>query len=180
MHEPDTHHLFNEPLVCVCSTASCWLLCSFLEHWHCHACSITDPPSAPVFTTTPQNITAKENARITFHCRATGVPTPSISWGKMTGQFPSDRSDEPSPGSLRIVDVKPSDQGLYVCAAANSEGTVAAQVYLRIEGGSKIMCYTFMVITLISFSETKVIHGLYHLLVCSPSWMYAGADPENW
>ena len=93
-----------------------------------------DPASPPVFTTKPLNQTAVEGTRVTFHCKATGVPTPVISWSRIAAQFPGNRSEEPSPGSLRITGVQPSDDGWYLCTAKNSEGTVTAQAYLQIEG----------------------------------------------
>lgn len=93
-----------------------------------------DPPSHPSFTVKPVNQTALEGGRATFYCAASGNPSPTITWGKLDGSIPADRRQEPSPGSLRIVNLQLGDDGIYVCTAQNSAGSITAQAFLRIQG----------------------------------------------
>lgn len=93
-----------------------------------------DPPSLPSFTWKPVNRTAVEGGRETFYCTATGSPSPTITWSKLGGSIPADRRQEPSPGSLRIIDLQPGDDGIYICTASNFLGNVTAQAFLHIQG----------------------------------------------
>ena len=101
-----------------------------------------DPPTPPSFTITPVNQTAKEGERVTFYCAATGSPSPTITWSKLRGTIPGDRREEPSPGSLRIVNLQPEDDGIYICAAQNFLRNIA-QAFLRIQGDKLISLVWF-------------------------------------
>ena len=111
-------------IVCV-SISKTLIFCVFFQ----------DPPTHPSFTVKPVNRTASEGGRETFYCAASGNPSPTITWSKLSGSIPADRRQEPSPGSLRIVNLQPGDDGIYVCTAQNSEGSITAQAFLRIQGG---------------------------------------------
>ena len=93
-----------------------------------------DPPAFPSFTRTPVNQTANEGGRVTFYCSATGSPSPTVTWSKLGGIIPADRQQEPSPGSLRIINLQPNDDGTYVCTAQNFLGKITAHAFLRIQG----------------------------------------------
>lgn len=75
-----------------------------------------------------------EGGRETFFCSASGIPSPVITWSKLGGNIPADRREEPSPGALRIVNVKPEDDGIYICTAQNILGNITAQAFLHIQG----------------------------------------------
>ena len=75
---------------------------------------------------------------MTFYCEATGNPPPRITWSKADGHIPADRIEEPSLGSLRIIHIQLEDDGIYICTAQNSKGSVTAQVSLQIEGNFHI------------------------------------------
>lgn len=57
-----------------------------------------------------------------------------ITWSKLDGNIPADRREEPSPGALRIINLKPEDDGIYICTAQNILGNITAQAFLRIQG----------------------------------------------
>lgn len=40
-------------------------------------------------------------------------------------------------GTLKIMDVSKSDEGLYVCAVSNTAGTVQAETYLKVLGNGQ-------------------------------------------
>lgn len=109
-----------------------FLLLYFKEHKFC--LYSLDPPTLPSFTVKPVNQTAQEGQRVTFYCTALGNPSPTITWSKLAGSIPADRRQEPSPGSLRIINLQADDDGIYICTAQNFMGNVTAQVFLRIQG----------------------------------------------
>lgn len=99
---------------------------------------VHDPPTPPSFTVKPVNQTATEGGRVTFYCAASGNPSPKITWRKFQGSLPADRRQEPSPGSLRIVNLQPEDDALYLCTAQNLVAVLTAAAFLRIEGYPRI------------------------------------------
>lgn len=82
----------------------------------------------------PVNKTAVEGGRETFYCAADGIPPPTITWSKLGGIITADRREEPSPGALRIVNLHPEDDGIYICTAQNFLGNITAQAFLHIQG----------------------------------------------
>ena len=75
-----------------------------------------------------------EGGRETFYCAADGIPPPTITWSKLGGIIAADRREEPYPGALRIIDLQPEDDGVYICTAENILGNRTAQAFLRIQG----------------------------------------------
>ncbi|XP_053174681.1 neuronal cell adhesion molecule-like isoform X6 [Scomber japonicus] len=60
-----------------------------------------------------------------MECIAEGLPTPNISWTKVSGDFPAKRTSFLYyQKTLRIVDVSESDAGEYRCMAKNRLGSV--------------------------------------------------------
>ncbi|XP_062277342.1 neuronal cell adhesion molecule-like isoform X8 [Scomber scombrus] len=60
-----------------------------------------------------------------MECIAEGLPTPNISWTKVSGEFPAKRTSFLYyQKTLRIVDVSESDAGEYRCMAKNRLGSV--------------------------------------------------------
>ena len=85
---------------------------------------VTDLPS---FTSTPTNQTVKEDTEATFHCTATGNPTPKITWiidGKTVAQ-----------GDTMSFDAGRSQSGKYWCLAENGleKGQINASAYLDVQ-----------------------------------------------
>lgn len=50
-----------------------------------------------------------------LECSAIGYPPPTVTWYKLNGELPKDRS-ELLPGGLKIYNVSSRDQGTYVCS----------------------------------------------------------------
>lgn len=81
---------------------------------------------APGLTTKPSDKTTIENQEVTFHCAATGNPTPNIKWIK----------DGTTVGNEDILSfiAKRSDSGTYWCTADNGVGvTVNTSAYLDVQ-----------------------------------------------
>uniref|UniRef100_A0A672JP42 Ig-like domain-containing protein n=1 Tax=Salarias fasciatus TaxID=181472 RepID=A0A672JP42_SALFA len=68
---------------------------------------------------------------LTLECRASGVPTPQLSWLK--DGVPLKGSDT----RLQLPDVAPSDAGLYSCVASNQAGSSTKSFNLTVLGKAK-------------------------------------------
>lgn len=86
---------------------------------------------------TPKNILAHLKTDVTFDCKATGIPQPEVTWMK-DGQVVTngDYFQIQSQGSLQILGVLPTDQGMYQCFAKNDVGSsqTTAQLLVSQEG----------------------------------------------
>ena len=79
----------------------------------------TEPPR---FVTEPADQRLLLDGRATFCCIVTGQPQPRIRWLKNGDEIPSEISP-----NLIILDVQPSDRGVYSCSATNSEGSIQSR-----------------------------------------------------
>ncbi|XP_072174592.1 basement membrane-specific heparan sulfate proteoglycan core protein-like [Diadema setosum] len=77
--------------------------------------------SAPQLSVTPSTRTAPRGSTVVFSCLAVGFPAPEITWHKENGDLPADY--QISNGILTLNNVRESDEGTYVCTAANNGGT---------------------------------------------------------
>uniref|UniRef100_A0A3B3VSB1 Heparan sulfate proteoglycan 2 n=1 Tax=Poecilia latipinna TaxID=48699 RepID=A0A3B3VSB1_9TELE len=67
----------------------------------------------PQVQVSPQSVDIREGEPLRLYCRATGSPTPKLTWLK-------DRTDI---GTLFIPNIKLSDAGTYMCVGSNSVGS---------------------------------------------------------
>ncbi|KAI4786275.1 hypothetical protein KUCAC02_037225, partial [Chaenocephalus aceratus] len=104
----------------------------------------------PQVQVSPQNIEAHEGDNVRLYCRATGSPTPKLTWLKNGGQIPpqaipslgfhqfksnsldvlqrrieelQSRLDRTDIGTLLIPNIQRSDSGTYMCVGSNSVGS---------------------------------------------------------
>ena len=93
-------------------------------------------PGPPVVEEKPGNKTVNEGNNVTFQCRATGNPFPTLSWTK-DGITISQNSKNIvlSQGNktLTITNAKRNDAGKYVCSATNNINSVKASGYLDVQ-----------------------------------------------
>ncbi|KAM7396979.1 hypothetical protein PAMP_019978 [Pampus punctatissimus] len=69
-----------------------------------------------------------------MECIADGLPTPEISWTKVSGDFPAKRTSFLHyQKTLRIVDVSESDAGDYRCTARNRLGSVHHTIHVTVK-----------------------------------------------
>ena len=91
----------------------------------------------PILTIKPSDQTVIEDKELTFHCSASGNPTPKITWTK-DGEIVS-HGDTLSFKANRI------NSGKYLCSAENGlEITVNACAYLDVqcEFGNTVLIYS--------------------------------------
>ena len=78
--------------------------------------------SVPKVTITPSQLTVNENNTAALFCSATGNPVPQVSWSRVNGSLPSNRSKITSEGLMQIIDIRLEDAGKYKCSAQNILG----------------------------------------------------------
>ena len=76
--------------------------------------------------------TVIEGQKAEFLCKASGIPTPSITWERLGSDLPS--SALARNGLLTIPSAGPEDSDTYTCKAVNSEGEDSANVQLEVIG----------------------------------------------
>ncbi|XP_075872115.1 hemicentin-1 isoform X2 [Nelusetta ayraudi] len=95
----------------------------------------------------PVKMSAIEGEDAVLPCEVHSVPPPSISWAKerqLISPF-SPRHSQLSSGSMKILETRESDTGLYVCVASNIAGNLTQHVELSvlvppsIQAGPRVM-----------------------------------------
>eukprot|EP00118_Oscarella_pearsei_P016938 m.165733 g.165733 ORF g.165733 m.165733 type:complete len:5158 (+) comp38902_c0_seq1:154-15627(+) len=87
----------------------------------------------PVIVVAPQSQVAIIDTDVTFHCRASGNPSPVIEWKKGGNPLTFDsRVVESFDGNLSISDVRESDASEYSCIANNYLNATNASAELRV------------------------------------------------
>ncbi|XP_028353185.1 hemicentin-2 [Physeter macrocephalus] len=93
---------------------------------------------AAQLTELPQDVTVELGRSALLACRATGRPSPMVTWrrgdGQPLGPGPGSRTGRPNSGVLFFESVIPEDQALYVCEAQNVFGKVQAEAHLLVTG----------------------------------------------
>ncbi|KAM8754964.1 basement membrane-specific heparan sulfate proteoglycan core protein [Acanthopagrus schlegelii] len=115
--------------------------------------------SQPQVQVSPQNIGVHEGDTLRLYCRASGSPTPKLTWLKNGGQIPPQaipshgfhqfksnsvdvlqrrieelqaRMDRTDIGTLLIPNIKMSDSGTYMCVGSNSIGSNSAPIKVTV------------------------------------------------
>ena len=120
-----------------------------LHHMYIH---IFLPPLsvAPLNTAAPESVTAIQGDMAVFTCNATARPRPHITWWRVNVNGSLDIVNyeinktiiESLPigkereliSSLTILDVQPSDAGIYLCRAENRAGLASESAILTVHG----------------------------------------------
>lgn len=84
----------------------------------------------PFFNKEPLDVVALVGQRVLFECSVGGEPSPHVLWRREDGKMPIGRAQILDDKSLRIDNVQPADEGLYICDADNLVGSVTARATL--------------------------------------------------
>ncbi|XP_006009843.1 neural cell adhesion molecule L1-like protein isoform X3 [Latimeria chalumnae] len=105
--------------------------------------------------------TVVKGEHLHLECIAEGLPTPDISWIKVAGDLPSERTSEENFGKvLKIINISGLDEGIYQCTAKNSEGATEHKFWVTVEEPPQW----------ISKPESKVyVIGSHDVLTCEAS-----------
>lgn len=87
----------------------------------------------PQVQVSPQMADIHEGDTLRLYCRASGSPTPKLTWLRNGGQVPPQASmDRTDIGTLLIPNVKMSDAGIYMCVGSNSVGSNSAPIKVTV------------------------------------------------
>ncbi|XP_026959903.1 hemicentin-2-like [Sagmatias obliquidens] len=93
---------------------------------------------APQLTELPQDVTVELGRSALLACRATGRPSPMVTWrrgdGQPLGPGRGSTTGRPDSGLLFFESVIPEDQAPYICEAQNVFGKVQAEAHLLVTG----------------------------------------------
>ena len=73
----------------------------------------------------PSSVIIEEGQNMSLVCKATGQPTPMVTWRKAFGQLPREKTTVVA-GNLNIVNIAKADSGTYECAVKNFLGQDSA------------------------------------------------------
>uniref|UniRef100_A0ABM0MKZ6 Hemicentin-1-like n=1 Tax=Saccoglossus kowalevskii TaxID=10224 RepID=A0ABM0MKZ6_SACKO len=92
-----------------------------------------DVLSMPTFTYSQENQRVNEGTSILLKCRADGNPKPTMSWFYNGIQLETNAQyDVYFSGDLRIHNIEKTQDGIYVCRAENTMGSIQHAVYIII------------------------------------------------
>lgn len=71
---------------------------------------------------------------MTLECSAVGNPPPQVTWRRVIGSLPKDRT-EWLEGGLKLNSVQPSDDGDYICELTNGVSPSAVhKITVQVQG----------------------------------------------
>jgi len=84
----------------------------------------------PLVSLNPGPLHVIKGSNVTLHtCHVTGHPTPVVIWSKSFGQLPQGRVQSNN-SVIKLLDVRKSDSGDYLCTATNLLGSVVQKTLL--------------------------------------------------
>ena len=87
----------------------------------------------PYFLQEPDDVTAMDSDDVTMECEVGGDPRPTVLWHREDGTLPHGKTSIQD-GKLSISHVTPKDEGVYVCEAQNTVGTISVSATLSVHG----------------------------------------------
>lgn len=85
------------------------------------------------FNVSPRNTTVVQDENIRLSCRASGVPSPLITWQRKDRR-PMPRRYRVANGDLVINDIQKQEEGVYQCIASNVLGAMTTQAQIIVNG----------------------------------------------
>ena len=89
--------------------------------------------SAPSLLQRPVGMSVNESQTAMLKCTADGNPRPNVTWSKLNSSLPVGRHVVESSGALIVKDVRPGDEGVYICKAQSLLGQVSASAKLTVQ-----------------------------------------------
>ena len=106
------------------------LIILILKTWNSISISVK-----PYFINDPEDVTALSGEDVKLQCNVNGDPEPSVVWHREDGQIQKMGKASINKGHyLTISSVTPEDEGVYICEARNSVGTISSSVSLSVHG----------------------------------------------
>uniref|UniRef100_A0A3P8QRF2 Heparan sulfate proteoglycan 2 n=1 Tax=Astatotilapia calliptera TaxID=8154 RepID=A0A3P8QRF2_ASTCA len=109
---------------------------------HTARVSLLVQSNLPQVQVSPQNTEVQEGDTLRLYCRASGSPTPKLTWLKNGGQIPPQaRNDRTDIGTLFIPNIKVADSGTYMCVGSNSIGSNSAPIKVSVHKGGNFILH---------------------------------------
>ena len=89
--------------------------------------------SAPSLLQRPVGMTVNESQTAILKCTVDGNPSPKVTWSKLNSSLPVARHVIESSGALIVREVRPGDDGVFICRAENLLGQVNASAKLTVQ-----------------------------------------------
>ena len=89
--------------------------------------------SAPTLLQPPTEITINESQSAILKCKVDGNPVPKVTWSRLKSTLPVGRHVIEPSGALVVREVKPGDEGVYICGAENLLGSANASAKLTVQ-----------------------------------------------
>ena len=86
-----------------------------------------------VISRKPSSVIVEEGQNVSLICRATGQPTPTVTWRKAFSQLSKEKTTVVD-GNLTILNIGRADGGAYACVAKNLLGKDSAVAKLIVLG----------------------------------------------
>lgn len=95
----------------------------------------------PKITKQPKNMTESAQRKLRLHCRASGKPTPRVTWFKNDIPLNNDKritiKENRRDSRLQIKNIDVGDSGVYRCVARNLLGNVSSQaIWVNVKGNT--------------------------------------------
>ena len=86
----------------------------------------------PHLVRAPADTTVLVGDSVDLACQVTGDPPPSVYWSRQNDRMPVERINVLTDKTMRIEQVRPQDEGTYVCEADNIVGSVTASATVTV------------------------------------------------
>ncbi|CAL4127026.1 unnamed protein product, partial [Meganyctiphanes norvegica] len=93
----------------------------------------------PWFKHRPANVTIANGAKVEFRCDVHGSPKPFVTWRRLDGKVPFERTTKTEDQHLIIYEVISEDSGVYVCEAENEAGVTIAEARLVVVAAPEVV-----------------------------------------
>ena len=95
----------------------------------------------PYFSSSPQSVEVFEGSKIVLPCKVISEPPSKISWKKYEDavQLDDERIFQTFQGTLVIMDISLSDEGVYICKGENELGSISKEVHVLVKQGTRII-----------------------------------------
>lgn len=107
---------------------------------------IIETPSPPQILAARRDVAVKKGTPALLRCIVKGYPSPKVTWHHQKQPLHSEGGNYKISvdGSLHIMSVDSSDEGMYSCTADNGIGKTVTQFYNLIVYGKLILISSFI------------------------------------
>ena len=137
----------------------------------------------PYFSSSPQSVEVFEGSKIILPCKVMSEPSSTISWKKYEDavELDDERIFQTFEGTLVIMDVSLSDEGVYSCTGENELGSISKEIQVLVKQGTFIIFYFLMPNNLLQPPKVVILRNdsIFILNVTCIVWLVRGKSSKN-